>query len=109
VGCCRLLLWLEYEATILILIGHDHVGVREHMATRFRPGHEQWGNHVRTAWAVDPQIALALVARFPGVASLKSEVSSMVQVGSCWYILIQHKQGTMFVHASLWEVEILRM
>ncbi|CAM6044662.1 unnamed protein product [Sphagnum compactum] len=53
--------------------------LKEHMVTRFRPGHERWGNHVRTAWAVDPQIALALVARFPGVASLKSEVSSMVQ------------------------------
>ncbi|KAH9576425.1 hypothetical protein CY35_01G160200 [Sphagnum magellanicum] len=53
--------------------------LKEHMVTRFRPGHERWGNHVRTAWAVDPKIALALVARFPGVASLKSEVSSMVQ------------------------------
>lgn len=35
---------------------------------------------MKTAWAVDPRIALALVARFPGALSLKTEVASMVQV-----------------------------
>ncbi|KAH8969995.1 hypothetical protein BDL97_02G062700 [Sphagnum fallax] len=40
---------------------------------------EQWGPHVKTAWSVDPQIALALVARFPSATTLKAEVASMVQ------------------------------
>lgn len=41
---------------------------------------EQWGTHVKTAWSLDPQIALALVARFPSATTLKAEVASMVQV-----------------------------
>lgn len=41
---------------------------------------ERWGNFVKTAWAVDPRIALSLVARFPGSAALKAEVGNLVQV-----------------------------
>lgn len=40
---------------------------------------ERWGNFVKTAWAVDPRIALSLVARFPGSAALKAEVGNLVQ------------------------------
>ena len=53
------------------------------MQLRFKPSSESWGVHVRTAWAVDPRIALALVARFPGALSVKTEVEYMVQV--CHY------------------------
>lgn len=53
--------------------------LRDHMQLRFKPNSESWGVHVKTAWAVDPRIALALVARFPGALSLKTEVASMVQ------------------------------
>ena len=41
---------------------------------------ERLGNYVKTAWTVDPRIALALVARFPGSAALRAEVSNLVQV-----------------------------
>lgn len=53
------------------------------MQLRFKPNSESWGVHVKTAWAVDPRIALALVARFPGALSVRTEVASMVQVCHC--------------------------
>jgi hypothetical protein len=53
------------------------------MQLRFKPSSESWGVHVKTAWAVDPRIALALVARFPGALSVRTEVASLVQV--CLY------------------------
>lgn len=40
---------------------------------------ERLGNYVKTAWTIDPRIALALVVRFPGSAVLKAEVSILVQ------------------------------
>ncbi|KAG0598394.1 hypothetical protein M758_12G069200 [Ceratodon purpureus] len=40
---------------------------------------ERLEDYVKTAWSVDPRIALALVARFPGSAALKAEVSMLVQ------------------------------
>lgn len=53
--------------------------LREDMQLRFKPSSESWGVHVKTAWAVDPRIALALVARFPGALSVRTEVASLVQ------------------------------
>lgn len=50
------------------------------MQLRFKSNSESWEVHVKTAWAVDPHIALALVARFPGVHAIRTEVASMVQV-----------------------------
>lgn len=51
------------------------------MVPRSKSNSEPWEIHVKTAWAVDPRIALALVARFPGAHALRTEVTSMVQVG----------------------------
>jgi hypothetical protein len=50
------------------------------MQLRYKSNSERWGDHVATAWSIDPCIALALVARFPGAVSLKTEVASLVQV-----------------------------
>lgn len=41
---------------------------------------EKWVEFARTAFFVDPQIALSLVSRFPANASLKAEVTQLVQV-----------------------------
>ncbi|KAJ4791345.1 Phosphatidylinositol 4-kinase [Rhynchospora pubera] len=40
---------------------------------------EKWVEHVRTAFSIDPRIALALSARFPTNATIVSEVSQLVQ------------------------------
>lgn len=53
---------------------------RDDLQLRYKFGAESWGIHVRTAWAVDPRIALALVARFPGESTVRTEVAAMVQV-----------------------------
>lgn len=50
------------------------------MQLRYKSNSERWGDHVATAWSIDPCIALALVARFPGAVSLKTEVASVVKV-----------------------------
>jgi len=47
---------------------------------------ERLGNYVKTAWSVDPRIALSLVARFPGSASLKAEVSILVLVRISFFL-----------------------
>ncbi|KAL3684958.1 hypothetical protein R1sor_002980 [Riccia sorocarpa] len=46
---------------------------------RWRVSAERWAEYVKTAWSTDPRIALALVARFPGVGILRTEVSTLVQ------------------------------
>ncbi|KAL2653163.1 hypothetical protein R1flu_021291 [Riccia fluitans] len=46
---------------------------------RWRVSADRWAEYVKIAWSTDPRIALALVARFPGVGILRSEVSSLVQ------------------------------
>lgn len=44
-----------------------------------RMASERLGSYAKTAWSVDPRIALSLVARFPGSALLKAEVGILVQ------------------------------
>ncbi|CAM6104386.1 unnamed protein product [Calypogeia fissa] len=50
------------------------------LAPRARVSADQWSEYAKTAWSVDPRIALSLVARFPAIATLKTEVTSLVQV-----------------------------
>lgn len=40
---------------------------------------EKWIEYARTAFSVDPQIALSLASRFPANASLKAEITQLVQ------------------------------
>ncbi|KAF7810902.1 phosphatidylinositol 4-kinase alpha 1 [Senna tora] len=40
---------------------------------------DKWIEHARTAFSVDPRIALSLASRFPTNASLKAEVTQLVQ------------------------------
>ncbi|WCJ33867.1 Phosphatidylinositol 3- and 4-kinase family protein [Euphorbia peplus] len=44
---------------------------------RFRP--DKWNEYARTAFSVDPRIALSLSSRFPANAPLKTEVTNLVQ------------------------------
>ncbi|GAB4837929.1 Phosphatidylinositol 4-kinase alpha 1 [Ancistrocladus abbreviatus] len=40
---------------------------------------DKWVEHARTAFSVDPRIALSLASRFPTNATLKSEITQLVQ------------------------------
>ncbi|GBG80565.1 hypothetical protein CBR_g31025 [Chara braunii] len=56
--------------------------LKEGAQLRFRAhgqGQERWAEWVRTAWSVDPRIAIAMVARFPGVTHIRTEVTKLVQ------------------------------
>lgn len=47
---------------------------------------DKWIEHARTAFSVDPRIALSLASRFPTNAALKAEVTQLVQV--CLFLII---------------------
>ena len=46
---------------------------------------DKWIDHVRTAFAVDPRIALSMPLRFPTNATMQSEITQLVQV---WFFPI---------------------
>ena len=58
----------------------------ESTSARLKMSSERWIEFARTAFAVDPRIALSLASRFPTVSSLKAEVTQLVQVWSSWPI-----------------------
>lgn len=47
---------------------------------------ERWVEYARTAFSVDPRIALSLASRFPANATLKIEITLLVQV--CLFSLL---------------------
>uniref|UniRef100_A0A803LP33 1-phosphatidylinositol 4-kinase n=1 Tax=Chenopodium quinoa TaxID=63459 RepID=A0A803LP33_CHEQI len=47
--------------------------------TRPKISSEKWVEYARTAFSVDPRIALSLASRFPANLSLKAEISQLVQ------------------------------
>ncbi|XP_042443658.1 phosphatidylinositol 4-kinase alpha 1-like [Zingiber officinale] len=47
--------------------------------SRTQIGSDKWIEHVRTAFAVDPRIALCLTLRFPANSHIASEVTQLVQ------------------------------
>uniref|UniRef100_A0A1D1Y4R9 1-phosphatidylinositol 4-kinase n=1 Tax=Anthurium amnicola TaxID=1678845 RepID=A0A1D1Y4R9_9ARAE len=48
--------------------------------SRSKISSEKWTEYVRTAFSVDPRIALSLTSRFPTVPSVTSEVTQLVQL-----------------------------
>lgn len=53
--------------------------LKESTVSRVKHSSERWIEYLRTAWSVDPSIALSLVARFPAVSALRTEMSFLVQ------------------------------
>lgn len=41
---------------------------------------DKWVEYARTAFSVDPQVALSLASRFPANVTLKAEITQLVQV-----------------------------
>lgn len=59
---------------------------RESTSSKLKLSAEKWTDYARTAFAVDPRIALSLAARFPTNPSLKAEVTQLVQVSPSYLI-----------------------
>ncbi|KAL3515190.1 hypothetical protein ACH5RR_022092 [Cinchona calisaya] len=74
----QLLLMLCHHEADRLEVWAQPVGSKE-STSRVKVSSEKWVEHARTAFSVDPQIALSLAARFPANAVLKSEVALLVQ------------------------------
>jgi hypothetical protein len=66
---------IEFEFTCLVLcVARDTTTFRGKISS------DKWIDHVRTAFAVDPRIALAMPLRFPTNTTMQSEITQLVQV-----------------------------
>ncbi|CAI9104486.1 OLC1v1003167C1 [Oldenlandia corymbosa var. corymbosa] len=74
----QLLLMLCHHEAERLDVWAQPVGSKE-STSRLKVSSEKWIEHARTAFSVDPRIALSMAARFPANAVLKSEVSVLVQ------------------------------
>ncbi|XP_031499033.1 phosphatidylinositol 4-kinase alpha 1 [Nymphaea colorata] len=54
--------------------------LKDSTSSRSKISSEKWIEYVRTAFSVDPRIALSLAARFPSVSALKNELMQLVQL-----------------------------
>ncbi|XP_073278003.1 phosphatidylinositol 4-kinase alpha 1-like isoform X3 [Primulina huaijiensis] len=72
-----LLMMCQHEADRLEVWAQP-VGPKEN-TSRVKVSSEKWTEFGRTAFSVDPRIALSLAARFPSVAALKTETTQLVQ------------------------------
>lgn len=53
--------------------------IKDNAPPRLRVSSDHWVDYVKTAWSVDPRIALTLATRFPTVGAVKAEVMTLVQ------------------------------
>lgn len=53
---------------------------RDSPYSRLKVSSGKWTEHAKTAFLVDPRIAISLVSRFPENIALKSEVTQLVEV-----------------------------
>lgn len=73
-----LLMLCQHEADRLDVWAQP-VGSKESTSLKLKISTEKWIEYARTAFAVDPKIALSIAARFPTNPSLKAEVTQLVQ------------------------------
>lgn len=74
-----LLMLCQHEADRLDVWAHPIIS-KESVSSRPRISSEKLVEYARTAFQVDPRIALSLASRFPANASLKAEVTQLVQL-----------------------------
>lgn len=74
-----LLMLCQHEADRLDVWAHP-INSKESVSSRPRISSEKLVEYARTAFQVDPRIALSLASRFPANASLKAEVTQLVQL-----------------------------
>ncbi|PIA62368.1 hypothetical protein AQUCO_00200400v1 [Aquilegia coerulea] len=72
-----LLMLCQHEADRLDVWAHPTS--KENTLYRLKFSSEKWIEYARTAFSVDPKIALSLVSRFQAVASLRAEVTQLVE------------------------------
>nr|CAD1832620.1 unnamed protein product [Ananas comosus var. bracteatus] len=73
-----LLMLCQHEADRLEVWAQP-INLKESTSSRSKISSDKWIEHVRTAFAVDPRIALSLTARFPTNSTVTAEVTQLVQ------------------------------
>ncbi|XP_050146495.1 phosphatidylinositol 4-kinase alpha 1-like [Malus sylvestris] len=73
-----LLMLCQHEADRLE-VWSQPTNTKESASSRQKISSDKWVEHARTAFAVDPRIALSLASRFPTNTFLKAEVTQLVQ------------------------------
>ncbi|KAJ0010169.1 hypothetical protein Pint_34609 [Pistacia integerrima] len=73
-----LLMLCQHEADRLDVWAQP-ITSKDSISSRPKISSEKWVEYARTAFSVDPRIALSLASRFPSNASLKGEVTNLVQ------------------------------
>lgn len=80
---------------LVLLSSNSHVSHliygRDTTTFRGKISSDKWIDHARTAFSVDPRIALSMTLRFPANAALQSETTQLVQVcySLLWLLLVQ--------------------
>lgn len=69
---------ISFDVVVIIDINNSS-NIRE-ITSRLKISSDKWVDFARTAFSVDPRIALCLAARFPTNNHLKAEVTQLVQV-----------------------------
>ncbi|KAJ0974487.1 hypothetical protein J5N97_016452 [Dioscorea zingiberensis] len=74
-----LIMLCQHEADRLE-VWSQPLNMKENTSSRSKIGSDKWIEHARTAFSVDPRIALSLTSRFPTNSSIISEVTQLVQM-----------------------------
>ncbi|RXH88260.1 hypothetical protein DVH24_042331 [Malus domestica] len=75
----QLLLMLCQHEGDRLEVWSQPTNTKESASSRQKISSDKWIEHARTAFAVDPRIALSLASRFPTNTFLKAEVAQLVQ------------------------------
>ncbi|KAL0696918.1 hypothetical protein Bca4012_064098 [Brassica carinata] len=73
-----LLMLCQHEADRLDVWAQP-ISSKDSPYSRLKISSEKWTEHAKTAFSVDPRIALSLASSFPANAAVKSEVTQLVQ------------------------------
>ncbi|CAD5315026.1 unnamed protein product [Arabidopsis thaliana] len=73
-----LLMLCQHEADRLDVWAQP-ISSKDSPYSRLKISSEKWTEYAKTAFSVDPRIALSVASRFPANASVKSEVTQLVQ------------------------------
>ncbi|KAJ0242191.1 Phosphatidylinositol 3-/4-kinase [Hirschfeldia incana] len=73
-----LLILCQHESDRLDVWAHP-ISSKDSPYSRLKISSGKWSEHAKTAFLVDPRIAISLVSRFPANISLKTEVTQLIQ------------------------------
>ncbi|XP_062214806.1 phosphatidylinositol 4-kinase alpha 1-like isoform X1 [Phragmites australis] len=75
----QLLLMLSQHEADRLEVWAQPINTKDTTTFRGKISSDKWTDHARTAFAVDPRIALSMTLRFPTNSALQSEITQLVQ------------------------------